>query len=1103
MIQDTTAFEPLTATAPPSPKTPALGDGIDAVLFDLDGVLTPTAQIHEEAWRRLFGPYFESRGVAPYTDEDYFVHLDGRARYDAVEAILASRGIDLPYGQPDDDPDQETICGLGNRKNREFNEAVRSTGVTPYPGSTRFLDYIERLGPLKVAVVSSSKNAPAVLESAGLLDHFSTIVDGNVARDKGLGGKPAPDTYLDAARQLGVDPSACAVVEDAVSGVQAGHAGDFGMVIGVDRGAGAQALRSAGATIVVNDLGELVPAAFESRPGANIPARYPVPTDPEWVIPSHFFSERGPQVQASLLALTNGYLGIRGDMGLASDTSDRGTYLNGLHETWPIAHAEDAYGFARIGQSMVSLPDATSFQVMVDGFAWGEGGIVLCERTRTLDVHSGLLVEQSEWIAPSGAAVRIEQRSAVALFNPHLAVIEIAVTPLDRDCEIVIRSSVATPTQPPVEVSEGIFLELDDPRKANPLIEGAVIETEVFGEEDGASIAYQTRASHMAAALALKNRAHLLAADSGAGGETNDEAGASIPMRPVETCDGESLAWETCTAARRGQTVQVTKTLSYTRDDLFEERPGEPLPRADAALKEALADAPDTFFINQATRTGMLWSRGDVQVDLTPTSPLRPGAVGTPSGDSPTLQASIRWCLFQLLQASACLRGTGVPAKGLTGSGYDGHYFWDAEIYVLPYLVYANPEAARELLHYRYRTLDAARVRAAEMNEDGALFSWRTIGGPEASAYYPAGTAQYHIDAAIAYALNQYLNATDDTNFLLTEAIDILVETSRMWLSLGFLSGRDGKFHIQGVTGPDEYTAVVNDNLYTNVMARANLRVTSHWLEVIKENFPTDYEAIIRRLALSSAQISEFAEVADAIYVPWNETLGLYPQDDAFLDKQVWDFEGTPAENYPLLLHYHPLVIYRHQVLKQSDTVLALYLLASQFSTEDKRANFDYYDAITTGDSSLSAAAQSIVAAEVGHAELAADYFSRLLEIDLSDLHSNTDAGLHIASLGGTWSALVMGFGGLRDDTGILRFSPRLPVNWASMRFSLMQRGYPLKVAITRGGIDFEYDAPEGAEVTVAVVITPGVDDEDAREHLITVSGRTPQRVSYASSESA
>lgn len=1074
-------------------ERPELAPEIEAVLFDLDGVLTPTAQIHEEAWRRLFAPYFELHQVEPYTDDDYFKYLDGRARYDAVQSILESRGIDIPYGDPSDSPEANTVCGLGNRKNAEFNEAVRTTGVQAYPGSQLFLDYIERLGPLKVAVVSSSKNAPQVLAAAGLFDHFPIIVDGNVAAEKGLPGKPAPDTYLDAAIALGMEPAQCAVVEDAVSGVKAGAAGDFGMVIGVDRGAGVDALTEGGATVVVSDLAELVPEGFESEPGADIPARFETTSDPDWTLSQDQIPADEAAVRASLFALTNGYLGIRGDLGLRTEEAYRGTFLSGLHETWPIAHAEDAYGFARVGQSMVTLPDATGFDVLVDGFLLGEGGTLLSERTRSLDLKSGLLVEEMSWIAPSGAAVRVEQRSAVALFNPHLATIEVAVTALDNECAVTIRSSVDAPAKPPVVVSEGILLELDDPRKANPLIDGAVVEAEVFPNEDGASIEYQVRASRMAAALAVKHHAVVLpAADET--GDANATADQKYPLvARSETVEEESLAWEATEVLTRGQTLSLSKTLAYSRDDLFEERPGDPLPWAEKALAEEVSVRDTDFFERQVAELAKLWEAGDVNVELADTPATRPGSLGADGGEeAASLQATIRWSLFQVLQAAAQLRGTGVPAKGLTGSGYDGHYFWDAEIYVLPYLLYANPQAARELLHYRYLTLDAARVRAAEMHEDGALFPWRTIAGPESSAYYPAGTAQYHIDAAIAYALNQYLTATGDTDFLLTEAIDMLVETSRMWLSLGFTSGRDGLFHIHGVTGPDEYTAVVNDNMYTNVMARANLRSAAKWLDAIQRDFPEQYDAIIRRLALSEQEIASFTEVADKMFVPWNEHLGLHPQDEAFLEKQMWDFEATPATNYPLLLHYHPLVIYRHQVLKQSDTVLALYLLGSEFSRQAKRADFDYYDAITTGDSSLSAAAQSIVAAEVGHTVLAAEYFDRLIGVDLANLHNNTDAGLHLASLGGTWSALIMGFAGMRDDTGVLRFNPRLPVNWAGMNFSVMWKGHPLRIHLERTGVSVHYDAPEHMSVKVQVG-----DPEVETVTELHVTGGTSDRAVY------
>ncbi|MEC9052845.1 MAG: glycoside hydrolase family 65 protein, partial [Actinomycetota bacterium] len=345
------------------------------------------------------------------------------------------------------------------------------------------------------------------------------------------------------------------------------------------------------------------------------------------------------------------------------------------------------------------------------------------------------------------------------------------------------------------------------------------------------------------------------------------------------------------------------------------------------------------------------------------------------------------------------------------------------EIYVAPFLTYTQPALAKNLLHFRSRMLDAARHRAAEMAQKGALFPWRTINGEEASAYYAAGTAQVHIDADVVYALTQYLTATDDVGFLLRHGIDILVETSRMWADLGFWrENGTPTFHIHGVTGPDEYTTVVNNNLFTNVMARHNLEQAVAAVERIRRDHPVDFRQICARLDLTDEEVAEWARCAEGMHIPFDEGLGIHPQDDFFLDREVWDLSRTPDELRPLLLHYHPLVIYRFQVLKQADVVLALFLQGDRFTDAEKRADFEYYDPITTGDSTLSAVVQSVMAAEVGYHEQAWDYFRQALYVDLANLHGNTVDGMHIASTGGVWSALVCGFGGMRDRGGRLTF---------------------------------------------------------------------------------
>ena len=326
------------------------------------------------------------------------------------------------------------------------------------------------------------------------------------------------------------------------------------------------------------------------------------------------------------------------------------------------------------------------------------------------------------------------------------------------------------------------------------------------------------------------------------------------------------------------------------------------------------------------------------------------------------------------------------------------------------------------------------------------------------SAYYAAGTAQYHINAAVVYALERYLNATGDIYFLAKEGAEILVETARLYEDLGFYATNGAeRFHIHGVTGPDEYNTVVNDNLYTNVMARFTMRYAARSIAFLQQWAPEAHATLVRRTALTDDELTAWHRACDAMYLPYDEEFGIHPQDASFLDRERWDFEGTPPDKYPLLLHFHPLVIYRHQVLKQADVVLAMHLRGEHFTLEEKRRNFDYYDPITTGDSSLSACVQSIIASEIGQTDLAFEYFEQSLYLDLADTHGNAADGVHIANAGGVWAALVHGFAGLVDNGDELRFAPRLPDAWSAMTFALHRHGSDVRVMVD----------PEGATVTV------------------------------------
>ena len=410
----------------------------------------------------------------------------------------------------------------------------------------------------------------------------------------------------------------------------------------------------------------------------------------------------------------------------------------------------------------------------------------------------------------------------------------------------------------------------------------------------------------------------------------------------------------------------------------------------------------------------------------------------------PVIQQAINWVVFQLHQASALVDGFGVPAKGLSGQAYEGHVFWDMDVFMLPFVAHTDPATAARLIRYRHAMLPQARRRARQLNLQGALYPWRTITGEEASAYYEAGTAQYHIDAAVIFGVAAYVEATGDRGLLWEVGVEMVVETARMWADLGFF-GDDGRFHIHMVTGPDEYTALVDDNTYTNLMARFNLGRAVEWLDSMREEAADLHHVLVTRLGLEDREVEEWRRAANAMQVLIDETLGIHAQDARFLEREPWDWE-TPPDLHPLLLHFHPLVIYRHQVLKQADVVMAVFNLPDDFTPEMARADFDYYDPITTGDSSLSPPVQAAVAALVGHQDRAVTLFRRAVMTDLDDLAGNTAYGLHLAAAGGVWLALIKGFGGFRRRGGMVVIDSRVPPEWGSLSFSVLVDGFPLAI---------------------------------------------------------
>jgi alpha,alpha-trehalose phosphorylase len=729
----------------------------------------------------------------------------------------------------------------------------------------------------------------------------------------------------------------------------------------------------------------------------------------EWVLAETRVDAHGAAGE-SLFALGNGYLGVRGTPEEGAPVRDPAMILNGLHETWPIVYPEDAFGLARTGQTIVNAPDGSIVRLFVDDEPFDLATARVLRFERVLDLHAGMVRREVEFETPRGRRMLVRSSRLVSLDDRHLMAIDYEVVALDADVAITLSSEIVT--HHAVEAA-------DDPRRGKGFAEKVLVPLAAQSLGARAVLHLATRNSGLEVACGIEHRVE-------------------APSAEIETTaigDGAQVVVLADLAA--GESLRLSKYVAYH----WAARPpaGDLPARVNRTLDRAARFGREAIELRHRRHVEDFWRRSDVELD-----------------GAPELQQAVRFNLFQLLQATARGEGLGVPAKGVTGLGYEGHYFWDTEVYVVPFLIHTTPEWARQVLDFRCTMLDAARARAVEVGHRGALYPWRTITGQEASAWYAAGTAQYHINADVAHAMHHYNRVTGDLEFLLECGAAVLVETARFWMELGFFSERrDGRFCINGVTGPDEYTTVVNNNAYTNLMAKENLEIAVRITEWLAGADPEGHAELVRETGVTALEIEGWRRAAELMYVPRHEELGIVLQDEHFLERERWDFEGTPKEHHPLLLHYHPLELYRHQVIKQTDVVLATYLVGEDFSEDETRRTFDYYDPLTTGDSTLSACIQSVVASQIGYDDAALDYFLAACAVDLLDLHGNTKDGIHIASCGGTWLALVAGFGGLRDFDGHVRLDPRLPASWDRLRFRLQVRGQLIEVETTHAGTTY------------------------------------------------
>jgi alpha,alpha-trehalose phosphorylase len=717
----------------------------------------------------------------------------------------------------------------------------------------------------------------------------------------------------------------------------------------------------------------------------------------------------------TMFALGNGYLGMRGCFEEGGPIGQNGTFINGFYETWTIVYPEEAYGLATTGQTIVNVTDAKIIKLYVDDEPFWLPHAHVLSFDRRLNMKAGTLDREILWETPAGKQVLIKSRRMVSFEHRHIAAILYEVTLLNAAAPVVISSEMVANELPAPHNAH-------DPRQAR-MFRGKVLHhRKSYANEHRIVLCHATEKSRMIVSCAVDHQLETACSWRWDTRYTEDAG------QVVVIVDGVP-----------GQPITLTKYIAYQTSRTASA--DEMCIRAERTLDRAVREGFPVLLREQEQYMQDFWDRSDIAVTIDPAQARQ---------SSYSAQQAIRFNLFHILQASARAENSGVPAKGLTGGAYEGHYFWDTEIYVLPFLIYTAPRIAKNLLRFRHGLLGLARERARQLNQRGAMYPWRTINGEEASAYYAAGTAQYHINADIMYGLKKYVQATGDEEFLFSEGAEMLVETARLWRDLGFYSERRGdRFCIHGVTGPDEYNTVVDNNTYTNLMARENLRYAAITVKAVRERRPDLFTALVHETHLDFSEVAEWERVADQMYVPYDTRLQITAQDDHFLEQEPWDFEGTPPEKYPLLLFYHPLTIYRHQVIKQADLVLAMFLLGHEFSADLKKRNFEFYDRFTTGDSSLSPCIQSIMAAEVGDMAKALDYAHVGTLMDLGDVAGNVKDGCHIAAMGGAWMIYVYGFAGMRDYDGRLTFRPSLPSVLQHVQFRLMYQSHILEVEVT------------------------------------------------------
>ena len=757
--------------------------------------------------------------------------------------------------------------------------------------------------------------------------------------------------------------------------------------------------------------------------------REPIYKIEPWNITEEEFLLKNNYRNETTFSLANGYIGTRGTFEEAYDfdveTGLEGNFVNGFYESEYIRYGEWNFGFPTESQSLLNLPNAKIIKLFIEDeeFSMLTGEIE--DYKRVLHMKEGRITRDLIWVSPKGKKVKISISRFVSFNNKNLMEIRYKVTPLNFSGNLKFISAINVNVE-------------NHTRKTNPLVDYGP-----FGKRLANDYIDSIRDELYYEGTTLNSE---LSIACGAVNKISSENFIRKNFKNYEFC---WVSYEFY--AKENEEIILDKFIAYSTSlDMN-------CKKLHGFIKTILSDAKKKGYIEaereQKEYIEEFWRTADVIIE----------------GDN-ALQQGIRFNLFHLMQSAGRDGKTGMGAKGLSGEGYEGHYFWDTEMYVLPVFVYTKPDLAKKLLDYRYFTLDKARERARVLGHDkGALYPWRTINGEEASTYFPLGTAQYHINADIAYAFKLYVDVNDDFDYLEDKAAEVLCETARVWADVGSFSEYVGnKYCICAVTGPDEYNAIVDNNFYTNLMARENLRDAIWALNKIKEKDQLAYDNLVKKIDLKDKEIEYWKKIIENMYFPYDEKRGVYPLDDGFMKRKPWDDSKIPKEKRHLLYeNYHPLFIFRQRMSKQADAILAMYLHSNLFSIDELRRNYDFYQEVTLHHSSLSTCIFGILASQIGYDEEAYKYFSQSARMDLDDYHNNFYAGIHAANMAGTWQGIVNGFAGLRTNKGILELNPTIPKEWNAYSFKIFYKKNLLEIKISKDEIEIRLLEGENLELYI------------------------------------